>query len=97
MIKKFFSSGYIFLVLAFIYIPIFLLIVFSFNEGVTTGTWIGFSLKWYERIYLIKDVVINTVLLAVISAVISTILGTFGAIGIYYSKTKFGKYLRYLF
>ncbi len=92
MIKKFLSGGYIFLVLAFIYIPIFLLIVFSFNEGVTTGTWIGFSLKWYERIYLIKDVVINTVLLAVISATISTILGTFGAIGIYYSKNKLGKY-----
>lgn len=93
MIKKFFSRGYIFLVLAFIYIPIFILILYSFNKG-KTFTGFGdynFSLLWYQKLGEIKDVVINTVLLAVISSIIATILGTLGAIGIYYSKGKLGK------
>ena len=48
MIKKVVSFLYILLILAFIYIPIFLLIVYSFNEGKTIGVWEGFSFKWYE-------------------------------------------------
>ncbi len=91
--KKVLSIGYVILVLAFIYIPIFLLIVYSFNEGKNIGVWEGFSFRWYERLDTVKGVVINTVLLAVISASIATILGTLGAIGIFYSKGKFGKYV----
>ena len=91
MIKKFFTRGWVFLVLAFIYIPIFILIVYSFNNGKTIGVWEQFSFKWYGKLGEIKDVVLNTVLLAVISATIATILGTLGAIGLYYSKGKFGK------
>ncbi len=93
MIKKLFSFGYVFLVLAFIYIPIFMLIVYSFNSGKTIGVWEGFSFTWYERLGSIKDVVVNTALLAVISATIATLLGTLGAIGIFYSKNKFGKFV----
>ena len=93
MIKKALSFLYIVLILAFIYIPIFMLIIYSFNEGKTIGVWEGFSFKWYERLGSIKDVVINTALLAIISAVIATLLGTLGAIGIFYNKGKFGKYV----
>lgn len=93
MIKKFFTRGWVFLVLAFIYIPIFILVIYSFNSGKTIGVWNEFSFKWYEKLGEVKDVVINTVLLAVISATIATVLGTLGAIGLYYSKGKFGKAL----
>lgn len=93
MIKKIFSRGYIFLILAFIYIPIFLLIAYSFNSGKTIGLWETFSLKWYGKLGDIKDIVMNTVLLAVISSIISTVLGSLGAIGIYYSKGKSKKLL----
>ena len=91
--KKFFSRGYIFLVLAFIYIPIFILILYSFNAN---KTFTGFgdydlSLVWYSKLAEIKEVVINTIVLAVVSAIIATILGTLGAIGLYYSKGKLGK------
>ncbi len=89
--KKLFSRGYIFLILAFMYIPIFILIVYSFNSGKTIGVWNGFSFRWYEKLGEIKDVIFNTVILAVVSSVIATILGTLGAIGMYYSKGKFGK------
>ncbi len=91
MIKKFFTRGYIFLVLAFIYIPIFILVIYSFNSGKTIGTWKDFSFIWYTKLSEISDVVVNTVVLAVVSSVIATILGTLGAIGIYYSKGKLGK------
>ena len=91
MIKKFFSRGYIFLVLAFIYIPIFILVIYSFNAGKTTKIWEGFSLVWYSKLAEIKDVVFNTVVLAIVSSIIATILGTLGAIGIFYSKGKLGK------
>ena len=89
--KKFFSYGYIFLVLAFIYIPIFILVIYSFNSGKTIGSWDNFSFVWYSKLAEIKDVVINTVVLAVVSSVIATILGTLGAIGIYYGKGRASK------
>ncbi len=93
MIKKFFSRGYVFLVLAFIYIPIFILILLSFNEAKTfTGFEnFKFSLEWYGKLAEVKDVVINTVVLAIVSSVIATVLGTLGAIGIFYSRGKLGK------
>ena len=93
MMKKFFSRGYILLVLAFIYIPIFILILFSFNSLTTFGTFenFDFSLMWYGKLGEIKDDIINTVVLALVSAIVATILGTLGAIGIYYSKGKLGK------
>lgn len=93
MIRKFFSRGYIFLVLAFIYIPIFILVLYSFNAHKTfTGFEnFDFSLVWYSKLNEIKDVVINTVVLAIVSSVVATLLGTLGAIGIFYSKGKLGK------
>ncbi len=93
MIKKILSFGYVFLILAFIYIPIFMLIIYSFNSGKTIGVWEGFSFDWYLRLGSIKDVVVNTALLAVISALIATVLGTLGAIGIFYGKSKLSQYV----
>ena len=91
--KKFFSRGYVFLVLAFIYIPIFILILFSFNSGknFTGFENYEFSLAWYQKLGQIGDVILNTVVLAVVVAVIATILGTLGAIGIFYSRGKLGR------
>lgn len=92
--KKFIKASYIFIVLAFIYIPIFILIVASFNSERIIGIWGKFSLVWYAELVEVKDVIINTVLLAIISATIATIIGTLGAIGIYYSKGKSGKIVK---
>ena len=96
MIKKFFSRGYVFLVLAFIYVPIFILILFSLNEGKTFAGFEHFQLSfvWYGKLGEIGDVILNTVVLAVVSSVIATILGTLGAIGIYYHKGKVGKAIK---
>ena len=89
--KKFLSIFYIVIVLAFVYVPILLLVFYSFNSGKAIGNFEKFDLIWYGKLGEIKDVVFNTVVLAIVSSVIATILGTLGAIGIFYSKGKLGK------
>ncbi|MDY6367109.1 MAG: ABC transporter permease [Clostridia bacterium] len=90
--KKVFNFSYIALVLAFIYVPILILVIFSFNSGTTIGVWHGFSFKWYGELGSIGDVVLFTVILALVSSLISTLLGTLGAVGIYYSRRRrYGK------
>ena len=97
MIKKFFSRGYIFLVLAFIYAPIFLLVIYSFTDSTVVGVWSGFSLDLYKRLLTdgeITPVIINTLVLALLASVLSTIVGTLGAIGLHYSRGGFGKVVK---
>ena len=82
---KIFSRIYMLIVFLFLYAPIMVMIVFSFNGINSTGLFQGFSLRWYEELLHNQDVLNalkNTLLLAVTSAVISTILGTVAAVGI---------------
>lgn len=72
-------------VLMFLYVPIFVLIVFSFNETKSRSVFSGFTLDWYERLFrneIIISSLINTIIIAVIASIVSTILGTLAAIGI---------------
>lgn len=76
---------YMALVLTFLYVPIFVLIVFSFNETKSRSVFSGFTLEWYKRLFnneIIISSLINTIIIAVIASLISTILGTLAAIGI---------------
>lgn len=87
--KKILSPLAIALVLFFLYLPILLMIVFSFNESKSLTTWSGFSFQWYENLFRdreIVEVVSNTLIVAVLSTIISTIIGTITAIGL--SKSK---------
>ena len=86
MVKKISKRLYLFLMFAFLYLPIIVLIVFSFNDSKLQGVWSGFTLRWYVDLF--KDAEIlralyTTVLIAMLSAVLSTIMGTFAAIGIH--------------
>lgn len=95
--KKFLSILFIFLVLAFIYVPILVLVVYSFTDATIIGNWNGFSFALYKRLFTeprIRQMLSNTISLALISAVLSTILGTFGAIGLFYSRGKLGKTIK---
>ncbi len=76
---------YLALVLLFLYVPIFVLIVFSFNETKSRSVFSGFTLDWYERLFHNKIIIsslINTIIIAVIASIASTVLGTLAAIGI---------------
>lgn len=88
---EFLSKFYVYILLLVMYAPLLLLIVFSFTDTKIIGKWDGFSLHLYEALF--KDAEImqafgNTFLVAISSAVVSTILGTMGAIGIFYSGKR---------
>ena len=54
MVKKlrnFFKGTYLGLMLVFLYAPIIVLMVFSFNDSKTMGNWTGFSFRWYEALF----------------------------------------------
>lgn len=86
------SKIYTALVYLFLYAPIFVLIVFSFNSGRSTAVFEGFSLKWYAEILndsTTLNALKNTLILAVTSSVISTVIGTAAAVGIDRMKSKY--------
>lgn len=87
--KKVAKKIYMGLVFLFLYAPIILLIVYSFNSSKSRGQWGGFTLKWYAELFLdrqIKEALYYTIIIAVLATIISTIFGTFAAIGIYNMK-----------
>ena len=87
--RKLFRGGFLFLVLLFLYLPILLLAVYSFTSSTQIGAIRGFSLENYVTLFTtpaLTDMILGTILLALVSAVIATILGTMGAIGTFYSK-----------
>ncbi len=74
------------LVFLFLYAPILLLVIFSFNAGSSNTVWSGFSLHWYKELFgnrLIIRSVYTTLLVSVLATVIATFAGTFAAIGFY--------------
>jgi len=86
---SFLSNGYLVLVLLFIYLPIFYVVLFSFNESKSLTNFTGFSLRWYENMFndeTMLQSIYTTVLTAVIATVVSTVVGTVAAIGL--SKAK---------
>lgn len=89
--QKVLAGSYLGLVFLFLYLPIFILIVFSFNSSKARGNWTGFSLRWYQDLLAdsaIISALSNTLLIACIATVIATLLGTFAAIGLYYMHSK---------
>lgn len=88
--KKVLGAFWLVLVLAFIYIPILLLAVYSFTDAPMVGGAVdGFSFHNYVTLFEneeLRSMIGGTVLLAVGSALIAAVLGTLGAIGSFYSK-----------
>mgnify|MGYP001077735856 CR=1 FL=1 len=81
-----FSRVFTFLVFLFLYAPIFLLIIFSFNQNNSNVAWGGFSLHWYRELFqnrIIMRSLYTTLLVSLLATVIATIAGTFAAIGFY--------------
>lgn len=91
MVKKITSIIFCALVLLFVYAPILLLVVYSFTTSKQIGYWSGFSFNLYIQLFnneKIMSALFNTLWLAFSVAALSTILGTMGAIGIFYSKKR---------
>lgn len=95
MVKKGFAYGYLVLVLAFMYLPIILIIALSFaGNGYSFSLTGGFSLDSYKALLDARQTtrfisaLENTVIIAVVSALLSTVIGTFSAIGIFHLKRR---------
>ncbi len=89
--NSFLNRLFMVLVFVFLYAPIFLLIIFSFNAGNSNMVWKGFSLAWYTKLFrnrLIMQSVYTTLLVSLLATVIATFAGTFAAIGFYAMRHK---------
>ena len=83
--KRFCQKLYLGIVMLFLYAPIFVLIVLSFNRSKSRSKWGGFTTKWYSSMFSDDTSWIalrDTLVIAVLSALIATLLGTLAAIGI---------------
>lgn len=88
------SKIYIAIVLIFLYLPIVMLVVLSFNGSNSTSVMNGVSLRWYVELFRSEatmNALYNTLILAVTSSLAATLLGTVAAVGIDKMKKGFGK------
>lgn len=94
------AISFIYLVLAILYAPLVYTAIFSFTESEIVGYWSGFSINNYIDLFKfganrisqdIWNAALNTALVAISAGALATILGTLGAIGIYYLRKKWMK------
>ena len=96
MKKLTFSKIYTSLIFLFLYIPIGVLIVNSFNASKSRTVWTGFTLDWYAKLFhneTIMTSLLNTLVVALIASVVATILGTAAALGIYNMNSVARKFI----
>ena len=85
------SRVFMALVFLFLYAPILLMIVFSFNDGNSNVVWHGFSLRWYEELFRDRAIiqsVYTTLLVSLVATVVATVAGTFAAVGFYSMRRR---------
>ena len=96
MVKKILAKSYIYLILLLMYLPILVLIVYSFSIRTSIGDGYEFGFDLWKNLFdpeakisgEIWTALGNTFIIAIVSALVATILGTLGAIGAFYSGKK---------
>ena len=79
------SNLYLALVFLIMYLPILVVVIFSFNNSRLTVSWEGFSLQWYETLVqddTLMEALVNSLILGVLSCLLSAVIGTLGAVGL---------------
>lgn len=97
--NKFLDNICLWLVFIFLFLPIFVLIVFSFNTSSLNIVFEGFTLRWYSELFknpMLLESLWNTMLVAIISTVVSTIIGTISAYGLKKFDFPFKKFINEL-
>ncbi len=97
--KKVLANVFVYFVLLLMYAPLIYITVFSFSDSKTTGMWSHFTFDNYTTLFDLNNKFArniwnaagNTILVALVAATVSTILGTLGAIGIFYLRKKWMK------
>ena len=86
MSKNIFKNLFLYLVFAFLFLPIIVLIVYSFNSSSMNIIFDKFTFEWYHRLFQNSDLIEsfrNTLIVAGVSTIVSTIIGTMSAYGLY--------------
>ncbi len=91
--SKTINKIYLWMIILFLYAPIIVLMVLSFNESRSRATWGGFTFRWYIELFQDRDILLalyTTLTIAILSSIIATVIGVFAAIGIFgYKKWSF--------
>ena len=78
-------------ILAFLYVPLVILAMYSFNDSRINAVWTGFTFRWYEQLFnnrRVLEALINTLIIGFASTIVSTTLGTIAAIALHRYKYK---------
>ena len=93
------SNIYIGFILLLMYLPILIVVIYSFNDNRLSSVWSGFSLRWYGELFRDRsmfEALRNSVILAGASAVFAAIIGTLGAFGMSRVKLRSAAFMEYL-
>ena len=92
---KWFAKSYMGVIFFILYVPIAVLILFSFNSGESTSVFEGLSFRWYANLFLEKpellEALLNSLLLALASAAVATLIGTLVAVGLSKMRSRIAK------
>lgn len=91
---KWFAKSYMGIIFFLLYVPILVLILFSFNSGDSTSAFEGFSFKWYASLFEKPELFAalkNSLLLALASAAVATVIGTLVAVGLAKMRSRIAK------
>ena len=97
--NKFFDNVCLWIMFIFLFLPIFVLVVFSFNTSRLNIVFEGFTLRWYFELFknpMLLEALWNTLLVALISTVVSTIIGTMSAYALRRFDFPFKKFINEL-
>ena len=79
------------LVYAFLYVPLIIVVVYSFNDSRLNAEWVGFTLNWYRMLFNDEQMIgaaVNSLTIAIVSGLVATALGTMAGIAIHRYKPK---------
>ena len=94
-----FQKIYLGLITVLMYLPIILVVIYSFNESKISSIWGGFSLKWYESLFKDEDMfeaLVNSLILALSSSLFAAVIGTTAAVGFTKIQPKSKSFVEYL-
>jgi spermidine/putrescine transport system permease protein len=76
---------------AFLYIPLVIVVVYSFNDSRLNAEWVGFTLAWYRKLFGNEEMIAaagNSLLIALTASLVSTVLGTMAGMAMYRYKLR---------
>ena len=76
---------------AFLYLPLVIVVVYSFNDSRLNAEWVGFTLDWYRKLFADDDMLVaarNSLVIGVCASAVSTVLGTMAGFAMHRWKSR---------